>query len=283
MRKQEESYQNKGNINGNISNLIFSEKLFLKTQNRLLLLLGIFILALSLRIGRAMELERIEKDGTELILIAKNINESGFSGAFAENPRLPPLYILLILCGIKIGFSPEIVGIFISVVAGSLIIFPVYLIGKRLFSDIFPSLLAALFIAIYPNLARLSAEVLRDPLYQLLSISAICMIIEGISKQKKVFFALAGFFTAFAVATRNEGIEILIIFFIFLLIETLILISDKRNFYSSLARNTWIFAIFAITFISFALPFEISLKGTKSSWTIIDRRVYNFIMGFFQN
>jgi len=274
MRKLEENYPNKNNEN---RNLTFSAKIFSKIQNKIFWLFAIFALAFSLRIGRAMELERIEKDGTQLILMAKNIDKNGFSeNSFCENPRLPPLYILLILAGIKVGLAPEIAGILISVTTGSLMIFPVYLIGRRLFSDTFPAMLAALFIAIYPNIARVSAEVLRDPLYQFLSISTICLIIEGISRQKKTFFLLAGFFAALAVATRSEGIELPIVFFVFLLIESLILVNSKRNFYSSLIKNAGVFAIFAATFIFFALSFEFFLKGTKSSWTIIDKRFVNF-------
>lgn len=262
----------------------FSENFLMNSKNRLFLLFAIFAIALSLRAGRVMQIERVEKDGAQLLLIAENIRDNGLSEAFSENPRLPPLYILLLFVGIKLGFNSYLTGVFISVISGALLIFPVYFIARSVFSSILPSLISALLIAVYPNLARIGAEVLRDSLFQLLSISAIAGITAGIRSKKKYLFVLSGIFAALATATRSEGVEIFYALMIFLLFEIFIsLLEKKQKLTTIFFENILIFAIFVASFFAVALPFERALKDTRSQWSVFDKRGVNFIKGFFED
>ena len=258
-----------------------SEKFCLNRKNRILALFAIFAFAFSIRLARSFQLERVEKDGAQLLMMAQNIVDNGFSGAFIENPRLPPLYILLIAAAYRLGFNPESAGIFISVLSGALLVFPVYFIARRLFSKISYALISAVLIAVYPNISRVSAEVLRDPLSQILSVSALAAMVAGITSKKNFFFIFAGIFAALAAATRSEGIELLYALVIFLAAESVFRFSLKHKIKTILFENLRIFAIFAISFSVIVFPLEYALGNTQSQWSAYDKRAVNFLKAFF--
>jgi len=212
--------------------------------------------------------------------MAEDINENGMDNAFAMNPRIPPLHIILIVSGMKLGLDPRLAGILISAISGALLIFPVFFIARRLFKTIMPSIISALVLAVYPDFVRLSSEILRDPLFYLFSSCAIWMIIESVKSGKSVFHLLAGLSVALAASTRSEGMEIIIAYVLFCSWEA-IFPAGGISFVTRTRKILLRLIIFMIGFAVIAAPLEYVVSKTSSEWHVVDLRIYGYIKAVF--
>ncbi len=237
------------------------------------ILLAIFAFAFALRLARSFQIERIEKDGVQLLMMAENIAENGLDDGFAENPRLPPLHIFLLVAGMKAGASSEMAGILISVLGGALLVFPVFFIAARLFRSFPPAMISAIVVAVYPNLARVGAEVLRDPLFQLFSLAALWMLAEGMKSSKLRFHLLGGICAALAAATRSEGMEILVAYCLYCSWTLFISAPDAPPLRMRIRRTLFSIAVFVIGFAAVSTPLELAVSRTMSQWHAIDMRI----------
>jgi 4-amino-4-deoxy-L-arabinose transferase-like glycosyltransferase len=255
---------------------IFSSDYRPSRRDLALILFAIFAFAFTLRLARSFQIERIEKDGIMYILIADDIAKNGFDNAFAINPRLPPLHILLIALGIKLGLAQEATGILISVLSGALMVFPIFFIARNLFRSFLPCILSALLIAVYPNLARLGGEVLRDPLFQFFSFFAIWMIMQGLKSGKLVFHIFAGISVALATLTRSEGVEVMLAYFLFCAWEMIFPLAGFTVFRQKAKRTLFLLTVFMISFAVTTIPFEYTMQKTMSEWHVIDLRMKDY-------
>jgi asparagine N-glycosylation enzyme membrane subunit Stt3 len=118
-------------------------------------LIAIFFVALIVRaVCVAIFYGEIDTEGSEYARIAQNIAMgNGYSGIATEGTQLifPPLFPFLIASISFLLNSAEAAGRSLSVASGALLIFPVYLIGCRLFSRKV-ALGGAALVALHPNL-----------------------------------------------------------------------------------------------------------------------------------
>ncbi len=247
---------------------------------RIHILLAIFAFAFALRLARSFQIERIEKDGVQLLMMAEDIAENGLDDGFAENPRLPPLHIFLVAAGMRAGIPPEVAGILISVLSGALLVFPVFFIAQNLFKTFLPAMISAIVVAVYPNLARVAAEVLRDPLFQLFSIVAIWMLIEGVKSHKLRFHLVAGICAALAAATRSEGVEILVAYCLYCACSLAVRAADDPPLRMRIRRTLFSVAVFVVGFAAVSAPLELAVSRTMSQWHAIDMRIVSIAEAF---
>jgi 4-amino-4-deoxy-L-arabinose transferase-like glycosyltransferase len=241
-------------------------------------LILILVLALAARVGRCFLTDRIDKDSVVYVEMAEDWREKGMARAFERNPRIPPLYTALMAGGAGLGLGAETAGHAVSVIAGVVTVFAVWLAARAVFSGSTLPLTAALLAAAHPFLIRVSEDVMRDSLFVCLTACSLAAAAYG-ARRIKVFLVwpAAGGFAALAVMTRSEGLELLPVFFAWGLVE---LALSRGRFRKTLVSVFLAWCLSAAGFAAVmlaALPF---LHGASSRWEIVDHRAKGYLTRF---
>ena len=124
----------------------------------------------------------IDEEGAEYARIAQNLLAGvGYVGLVTPGEQLwfPPLFPLLISGITLFTGDAEVAGRAISVVLGSLLVLPVYLIAQRMYNERIATTAAAL-VGIHPFLVEYSTTVHCEPLFLTLVLAAIYMAMRSI-------------------------------------------------------------------------------------------------------
>lgn len=249
----------------------------MKYRHSAFLLLGlIFCLAVALRTARCFLTDRIDKDSVLYVNMAKDWVYKGKEHAFERNPRIPPLYPSLMAAGEKAGLGAELSGKAVSVLSGALLVIPVFMISRLLFTNLSIALLSAFLCAVHPSLIRISEDVLRDSLFLLLSVAALaCAVhaVDQLGRRSYLLWGLGGLFAALATMTRSEGAEFFVAGGFFL---TCSLFIGKKHFQQYFAGICLSFVIF----LAVGLAAEKAIDKSSSSWSLIDPRIKGYLMSF---
>ncbi|GAM11409.1 dolichyl-phosphate-mannose-protein mannosyltransferase [Geobacter sp. OR-1] len=175
-------------------------------RNDLLSIAGVLLLALSLRIYTFPIARVIAADGISYVNIARSIfRGEGFAGAV----HFPPMFPLLIgLVNLLVG-DDELAGKLVSMFMGTVLVVPVYLLARELFSRQ-TALAASLLVALSPSLAKLSSEVLTQSTYLALILSALYCLWRSAESLRSGWGVAAGLLLGAAYLTRPEAIVILV-------------------------------------------------------------------------
>jgi len=262
-------------------------------NRRWLTILIIFILALCLRSTVTLLTDRVAKDAVLYVYMARDIADGNLDKAFNRNRRMPPLYLFGMAAVTKLGISVENGGKLISIFSGALLVIVVYLIAEMIFSSRLAAL-ASFLVAVNPNLIKISAKVMRDSLYLFLLFLSLYLLIKALRNEKwNIFFwGGIGVFLSLAVAVRTEAIELIIFAILAIIIELFILIREYYKDFSSNDNNRakvdksfifivgakWIVGLVILFSLYYAvsIPFERVLKGSTSTWVIIDNRIASY-------
>ena len=134
------------------------------------------------------------------------------------------------------------------------------------FSNEFLALLGALLIAVHPYMIRISIACMRESLYIPIAVIAILTATLAIKKKCMWSWGLYGILAALGTMTRSEGLELLIIFALWLTLEVFLNIKYiKSNFVYYLK----IILLVMICFWSIVLPVKYYLSSNNSTWNII--------------
>ncbi|HCE45661.1 MAG TPA: hypothetical protein DET40_19130 [Lentisphaeria bacterium] len=252
-------------------------------KNRILvLLLLIFFLALGLRAARYGIERNIDKDSVGYIHMAELIAKGKVNEAIAMNPRMPPLYISFMALGEYSGIGAENTGLLVSILAGALLVIPVFLASRKVFGGNI-GLVSAFLAATHPFLIRLSCEVLRDSLFLLVIFSALAFAVSaadspGISRK----WYLAGIFAGLATMTRSEGSFFLAAVALWIIMEA-VLFMKKDGIPAPVARlrrTVCVLACLMAGFLLTTVPVERMLAGTPSRWSVVDYRISSALSSF---
>src|SRR3989344_2037845 len=148
------------------------------------------------------------------------------------NPQRPPLLPLMEAIIFKLGFSEQIIRIFIEIIPSTLLILISYLIVKEMYNKRL-ALLVALFTSVFWlilfNTVRLHADI---PLL-FFSYLGIFFFWKGyVKKEKNYYIWLTGVFIALAFLTKLTGVLFGLIILAFLII------TDKLKFLKN--KHLWI-------------------------------------------
>ncbi len=244
----------------------------------------LLLLAFSLRVGRSLIVNRISKDGVLYVQMAKNIESGARCEAFIENRRMPPLYILSITFLSNLGLSLETAGMVISIIAGSLLILPLFFVVRMCFGTKIAAF-SGLLIAVHPSLVRISSTIMRDSLFLSLFVFSFASIVFAIQKNRLLFWGLGGCFAALATATRAEGFEIIPAIVLWMIIDLIMKKREDKVFkISNVFHQTLVGPlIFILLFFIASHPIVNAVKGTSSTWSVVDTRIVSYVKGFFFN
>ena len=186
----------------------------------------IFLLALLLRVVMFFSIKGIAPDSPNYIYETQRLIDYGFkeffSQGFAGIFTIYPIFIYLLnLVVDNLLVSAKIV----SLIFGTAVIFPLYLIARKLVGTR-AALITAFCFATHPYLIRYSAEILKDTTLFFFSITALYFAFTGLWKKKYLFFFLAGVFSWITVLVRLYGIVLIFAIPFALIVSEL---KDKRS------------------------------------------------------
>jgi 4-amino-4-deoxy-L-arabinose transferase-like glycosyltransferase len=244
-------------------------------QRNILLILGIIVaFAFVLRFSRCFLVNRIDKDAVLFVQMAQDWSVKGVEYAFDRNPRIPPAYLFIMTCGEWLGVGAENMGKAASVLAGSLLSLAAFMIGMSIFKNDKTALTAAFLVAVQPYLIRISEDVMRDSLFVTFTAFAAAFLLIAVDKNHWWAWCASGFFSAFSIATRTEGIELFIALTAWLVLEIIIRRKETKNILSKVLPGV---LLMIICFASFVVPVELALKKSASRWSVLDYRIKAYI------
>lgn len=164
------------------------------------------IIALIPRIIVFLQPQIITLDGTLYIKMAKLFSEGKYEGVSGSYFNLYPFLIFLVQ---KVFADWELSGQLISITLGTLTVIPVFLLGRSMYNEK-AGWLSALFYVTLPNFLRFDSLVLRDPTYWFFMSSTLCLVWEGLEKNRIVLLGLASVTSGMAAVTRLEGSVLLV-------------------------------------------------------------------------
>lgn len=224
-----------------------------KSSKTLLLILAV---AFGLRLLLVPSPEVIRNDGTEYIRSARQILSGDWSGG-----KAPPLYPLLIAFFHFVTPNDEMAGIWVSVIFGTLIVLPIFFLGKDIFNEKV-GIVGALMGAVHPFLYAFSGSVMTETTYCFFLASATLFGWKTFSDARFLSIILFSLFTTLAYLTRPEAVG-----FLFIFCNWILWINPPGG------RRPWMkrlgisfLALFC--FIVFASPYLIQIKRESGKWGI---------------
>jgi 4-amino-4-deoxy-L-arabinose transferase-like glycosyltransferase len=216
-------------------------------KNRPLLIL--VLLALLLRaVCVALFAGEIDPEGSEYARIAQNlIAGKGYVGISTPGTQLffPPLFAFLIAAGTWFLGDAELAGRSLSVLFGTLLVVPVYLIARRMF-DAGAGLWAAALVAFHPYLVMFSTTVYCESTFLTLLLAAVYSAMRAASNPTRRALAATGCLYGASYLVRPESLLFMLVASLCVLLAR-VLIDHAARWH--IARQIWIipFAFLVIT------------------------------------
>ena len=220
------------------------------------ILLGLFILALLIRIPLLFFPEVIHNDGTAYIQHARQFLAGDWSVG-----RTHPLYPFLIALAHFVAPSDEIAGILVSVILGALLVFPVFALGKTMFNERI-GLIAALFATFHPFLYIPSGSVLTESTFHFFLATSVLFGWRGFDRGRWSDILLFAFFGTLSYLTRPEGFAFLAIFVVWVLF-----VRPPRG-ERRWTRRVGLAVLASFFFVVFSFPYLLQLRKETGRWQI---------------
>jgi 4-amino-4-deoxy-L-arabinose transferase-like glycosyltransferase len=171
------------------------------------LLLFLVLLCLIPRVLMALRIPSVCPDGVLYIHLAQAIDAGDWRSGFRDTTfNVYPL----ILTGLhRLGFDWEFAAKLWGVTVSSLVVLPLWGWVRRQFDDRI-ALVACLLYAVNPKFIEWSPEVMRDPTFWLLFMTAIYWLWRAVTEVRYSWFLADGAAIMLASLTRMEGLFLLI-------------------------------------------------------------------------
>lgn len=226
-----------------------------------LFLFSLFIISLALRLYLLFEFPHVvfldEADAMGYFAIAKSIiNTCGLGNT---SIHFPPFYPFLIVIASAFTDDIEIAGRVASSVMGAFLVFPVYSIGKELYSKMV-GYLSAIIIVFFGIFVESSLQPLTQTTYLTILMTIIYLGLLSLRKHSISIYIPLGLACAALYLTRPEGF-IAILCMVFVLV---VAPYKEMAAKSKLKMLSWMLAGFFIL----ALPYINYLHNQTGKWTI---------------
>jgi hypothetical protein len=272
-------------------------------------LILIVIFAAGLRTIRAAEQSRYDGDAYRYFKMAKDWSIGGAEYVYSNDHDIPPLLPFLESCGYYVGLSPESTGLLLGGILGSLMPIAAFIVilnivdtSKRedvdsatcldgKYADIslegevreskfkmdnsFLAFFGAFLIAVHPYMIRISVSCMRECLYIPFLLFTVTFGVIAIKKQFVWLWGLVGVLGALMALTRREGVEIIIIFLVWLIVDIIrncIFLEKKASTELSskpIFYYVKIFLVFMFCFLPIVISVDNKLSKTNCTWSIV--------------
>jgi 4-amino-4-deoxy-L-arabinose transferase-like glycosyltransferase len=237
------------------------------SKSELILVAGALLAALLLRVFMLRFGGELTGDGVWYTVLGKNLVEGDFRGGLST--YWSPLYPLLIgITSLCFG-DLELSGRLVSVVAGSLLVIPVYLLARRLYGKAEAGI-AALLTTISPPLIFSSTRVLSESLFTLLFTLGVLAALRALTQKRIRFFFLAGAAFGACYLVKPEAIGFGGLIVVAALSRRLI---SKQGDTRSVVAGA---VLAAVGFAALALPYILYLRSETGKWTVSEKLTSSF-------
>jgi len=216
----------------------------------------LLLFAFLLRVPLLLYPEVIHNDGAEYIRQATQILSGNWAGS-----RVPPFYAMLIALAHTLVQNYELAGIWVSVIFGTLVVLPVFYLGRELFDERV-GMISALIASVHPLLSTASGSVLTESVYYFLLATSVLYGWYAFQRGRFVTILAFGLLTSMAYLTRPEGIGLLFVFCVWVLAVRPY--GEERRW---MKRGGMIF-IAILSFLAFSSPYLIQLRIETGRWEI---------------
>ncbi len=237
-----------------------------KDRNYLLLLL---LISLLLSLYLYFRTYVIALDGAFQYIPLAKLFASGSLHEALRTTGQQPLYPLLISLFSKWIPDMEIAGKLVASLSGMLLIFPIYFLGKRMVGAKI-AFLATLLLILHPYLRRFSADVLKESTYLLFLALVLWFTWKTLQENEKYSYLLIPFLSLLAYLVRPDGMEILLVVFVYIL--------SIKPFQRTKERWTALL-LFWISSLLLALPYLLYLKEITGIWTLSKTKAFSNLLG----
>lgn len=232
--------------------------------SELRIVLGWTFLAFLLRLILLSSVEQvISPDGVEYVRMGQNLVAGNFREGLSA--YWPPLYPLLVGFSSLVFRDAEFAGRFVSVVAGSLLVFPTYRLARRWYGRRV-ALIAAAIVSVHPLLIYYSTVLLTEATYTLLF---TCGVVAGWSaitggKTRAQLLAGASFGACYLLKPESAGFLLLLI--LANIVANIALGAASRK----LSLKTGVLNALSLCagFLTVALPYLFCLRWVAGVWTL---------------
>jgi 4-amino-4-deoxy-L-arabinose transferase-like glycosyltransferase len=227
------------------------------------IVLLILLMAFTLRLLLVLQPEVIHNDGTEYVRHAKQI----LTGNWEEGKSGPvyPAFIALAYSFIK---NYELAGIWVSVIFGTLLVLPVFYLGRTIFNEKV-GIISALVAAVHPFLYKYSGSVLTESIYSFFIATSVLFGWYAFSRGKFHQILLFSLFASLTYLTRPEGVGILFVFCVWALLV------NPPNRKRAWRKRAGIIFLSIFCFLLFSSPYLIQLRKELGSWQISKKTVFS--------
>jgi hypothetical protein len=151
-------------------------------------------------------------DGLGYARIAQNLHDGIGNVTLRDVPNVlhAPLYPILMAALLFVVRSPELAGIAISVLSGTLLIVFVYRFTLGV-SGAQVAIVAAILAALYPLLIQASIDPLSEALFMALAFAGLDSLVRALQRPSIGQFTIAGFCFGCAYLTREQGFAYVVI------------------------------------------------------------------------
>jgi len=181
----------------------------LDRRSRWWLLAGLLLLWFVPRACMATKLATISPDSVFYMDMAESLADGDRAGVLATYDfNLFPVTLMWLHEWTGAG---ELANRWFCVILSTLIVLPLFGIVRRLF-DLRLATLTCILCGVHPKLIVQSPEILREPLFWLLFLTALYLLFRAVTELRWWYFLAAGLTTTLALHTRFEGWLLLIPF-----------------------------------------------------------------------
>lgn len=148
------------------------------------------------------------QDAVHYFSLAEHVSRGdGYRSAMYLWPDVmqPPLYVLCVAAGVKLGASAITSGIVVCAIAAGLAVVPLAAVHRALWGTRRGVFVACALAAVYPNVATYSLLTL-EALFTLLVLSSVAATLRALRTTRARDAALAGVFVGLAFLTRPEAV-----------------------------------------------------------------------------
>lgn len=238
-------------------------------NRKLWLLWGMVSLSFLLRFLTAYA-EVAYPDSCLYLSYAKAILNGKLSFDFKQGTEmiLPPLYSLFSAAVSFINVDLELAGVLVSVLAGALLIIPVFYLAKDIYNET-AAWIASALVMFSPHLLHWSGAILTESLFITLFISGITLGWYAFQGNKKLFIFLSGVVIGLSYMTRIIGlvaVPVVVLWTIYYF-----LLSGKSGNYPLRENSKRVISfliLFVVGFFIVTGPYLVHIRSVFGHWDI---------------
>lgn len=207
-----------------------------ENKKELYLIMGLIVLSILIRFILFLASDySLDAIGTEYMFMVRKILEGDFLNVNMIQPQ-HILYPFIIAIFSKIIPDLALSGIWVSIIMSGLLIVPVYLLARDIFSKQVAAISCILLI-FYPHINYFAYSALSEPTYYFFIMSSVSLLWLYLRSKNYILLIMSSLFCGLAYLTRPEAIAYLGFSFL-LLISLAFIKKDSTYFFSSLIYFT---------------------------------------------